>query len=204
VIALGCFGIALPSKWAWVAGGVTGAFLALYLTIRDDWVPSHIQNWRTGAEGERRTARELTPLASRGWTLAHDLVSPYGNVDHLVVGPAGAYVLDSKVWSGTVEAESHRVCVTWPSGTNSDQARLIRAIRAACAANATALKRFTGRPVWVTPVIVVWADFPAGHATVNGVEFVRGDQLRNWLEAQPHRLQPESVELLSRFVPTSD
>jgi hypothetical protein len=47
--------------------------------------------WRRGAEGERRTARLLGPLARQGWVALHDLAIPSSraNLDHLVIGPGG-------------------------------------------------------------------------------------------------------------------
>jgi hypothetical protein len=47
--------------------------------------------WRRGAEGERRTARLLGPLARHGWVVLHDLAIPgsRANLDHLVIGPGG-------------------------------------------------------------------------------------------------------------------
>src|SRR5713226_7542656 len=58
--------------------------------------------WRRGARGERETAKELRPLTRRGWVVLHDRVIPGcpGNVDHIVVGPTGIHVVDSKLWSG--------------------------------------------------------------------------------------------------------
>jgi nuclease-like protein len=58
--------------------------------------------WRHGAEGERRTARLLAPLERRGYQVFHDLAVPgsAANVDHLVVGPTGVYVIDSKRYRG--------------------------------------------------------------------------------------------------------
>jgi hypothetical protein len=58
--------------------------------------------WRHGAQGERRTARLLAPLERRGYQVFHDLSVPgsAANVDHLVVGPTGVYVIDSKRYRG--------------------------------------------------------------------------------------------------------
>jgi hypothetical protein len=58
--------------------------------------------WRRGAQGERRTAKRLRPLTQRGWVVLHDRAIPGfpGNVDHLVIGPTGVFVVDSKLWSG--------------------------------------------------------------------------------------------------------
>ncbi|MEU1275307.1 nuclease-related domain-containing protein [Streptomyces sp. NPDC005799] len=55
-----------------------------------------------GAEGERRTAARLAPLALYGWRVLHDRALPRGNanIDHLAVSPRGVVmVLDTKRWS---------------------------------------------------------------------------------------------------------
>lgn len=35
----------------------------------------------------------------------HDLSTPFGNLDHVIVGPSGAYVIDAKNWKGVVSAD---------------------------------------------------------------------------------------------------
>ena len=58
--------------------------------------------WRRGAAGERRTARLLDPLERHGWAVLHDLAVPgsRANIDHLVIGPGGVFVIDSKQYRG--------------------------------------------------------------------------------------------------------
>ncbi len=61
--------------------------------------------YERGAEGERATATALATLPADAWTVLHDLKWPgrtYANIDHIVVGPPGVFVIDSKNWSGTV------------------------------------------------------------------------------------------------------
>ena len=61
--------------------------------------------WERGAEGEEATANALAGLPSGTWTVFHDMKWPgrrYANVDHVVVGPPGVFVIDSKNWSGQV------------------------------------------------------------------------------------------------------
>jgi hypothetical protein len=60
--------------------------------------------WQRGAAGERRTARLLDRLTRDGYVVFHDLAIPGSpsNVDHLVIGPSGVFVIDSKQWTGTV------------------------------------------------------------------------------------------------------
>jgi hypothetical protein len=65
---------------------------------------AQVTAWRRGAQGERRTARVLDRLTCDGYVVFHDLAVPGSpaNVDHLVIGPTGVFVLDSKQWTGSV------------------------------------------------------------------------------------------------------
>jgi hypothetical protein len=68
-------------------------------------------SWRQGAEGELLTRRLLRRLERRGWRVFHDLAVPPGprsrrrssaNIDHLVVGPGGIFLIDSKNYESWV------------------------------------------------------------------------------------------------------
>jgi Nuclease-related domain len=63
-----------------------------------------VTTWQRGAHGERRTARLLDRLTGDGYVVFHDLAVPGSpaNVDHLVIGPSGVFVIDSKQWTGSV------------------------------------------------------------------------------------------------------
>jgi Nuclease-related domain len=56
--------------------------------------------WSRGAAGEVATARILDALSARRWVVWHDLPVPArgsrANVDHLVIGPTGVWVVDTK------------------------------------------------------------------------------------------------------------
>jgi hypothetical protein len=60
--------------------------------------------WQRGVAGERHTARFLDRLTRDGYVVFHDLAVPDSpaNVDHLVIGPTGVFVIDSKQWTGSV------------------------------------------------------------------------------------------------------
>ena len=65
--------------------------------------------WRRGANGERRTARLLAPLERQGWAILHDLAIPgsAANIDHLVIGPGGVLVIDSKQYRGRLRLDAY-------------------------------------------------------------------------------------------------
>jgi hypothetical protein len=67
-------------------------------------VSAETRAWRRGARGERRTARHLRKLVRAGWTVLHDVSIPgsRANGDHLLIGPPGVFLVDSKAWHGTI------------------------------------------------------------------------------------------------------
>jgi hypothetical protein len=87
-------------------GGLVGLALAALVGWRLRFRPSEqARTWQRGAHGERHTARLLDRLTRDGYVVFHDLAVPgsRANVDHLVIGPSGVFVIDSKQWTGSVQ-----------------------------------------------------------------------------------------------------
>jgi hypothetical protein len=106
-----------------------------------------------GALGERRTAEALHGLGD-AWVQFHDLRWPgrrLANVDHVVVGPGGIFVIDSKNWSGTL---TMRDGVLRQNGYSrepavagaSDAALAVAELAGPYAAHVHPVLCFTGRP----------------------------------------------------------
>ncbi len=57
-----------------------------------------------GAEGESLVGRKLEDFPD-DFCVINDLTTPFGNLDHVVVGPTGVFVLDAKNWRGIVSAD---------------------------------------------------------------------------------------------------
>jgi hypothetical protein len=78
--------------------------------------------WRRGVAGERRTARLLGQLEGQGWAVLHDLAVPgsRANLDHLVIGPGGVFVIDSKQYRGRLQLD--RFGRLWPLFPRPDPA----------------------------------------------------------------------------------
>ena len=95
-LALTAAVILLSALWRrgpWLAAAAAAAALAAWI-LRPDPDPDR---WRRGAAGEAATAALLARLPRR-FVVLHDLRIPgrRANVDHLVVGPTGVWVVDSK------------------------------------------------------------------------------------------------------------
>src|SRR5947209_1430532 len=99
-----------PVPASFMAGFAVGGSGAIYLWARDA-VPEHVQRHEAGAEGEEATASTLAPLVAEGWIVEHDVDTGHGNRDHVLVGPTGTYLLDSKSPGGVIEVSEGAVRV---------------------------------------------------------------------------------------------
>jgi hypothetical protein len=61
-------------------------------------------SWRKGAVGEAIVAATLGHLPD-DFVVINDLSKRFGNIDHVVIGPTGIYVVDTKNWKGSVKAD---------------------------------------------------------------------------------------------------
>jgi hypothetical protein len=137
--------------------------------------------WRHGAHGERRTARLLDRLQPHGWVVLHDLAVPgsRANLDHLLIGPGGVFVVDSKQYSGRLQLGADGTL--WHG--RYPLTLTLRAVRFE-ADRATAM---LGMPaVEAIPIVAVHgAPVPWGSLQVDQVTVVAADRLTDLLRARP-------------------
>ena len=148
--------------------------------------------WRRGAAGERRTARLLGPLERHGWVVLHDLAVPgsRANLDHLVIGPGGVFVVDSKQYRGRLQLD--------PSGRlwhgRYPLAPTLRAVEF----EADQAAQVLAYPQVVVPIVAVHgAKVPWGKVVTQGVPVVAAKRLPSMLRALPAVLGPEQVAALT-------
>ena len=107
--------LGLSIQWIHPPGWVTGcASLAALATIvavakwclpKLDALEQEQINFRKGAVGEELVGGALERFPEE-FRVINDLTTPYGNVDHVVVGPTGVFLLDTKNWRGVVSADN--------------------------------------------------------------------------------------------------
>ncbi len=79
------------------------------------------REWDSGSDAEETTATALTALLPT-WTVIDRPTWPGGRfatIDHVVVGPAGVFVIDTKAWTGRVMLEDG---VLWQNGQDRSPA----------------------------------------------------------------------------------
>jgi hypothetical protein len=198
IIAGTAFLILQGHPYTWVAGLATGAFGAAWFILRDE-PPAYVQNWREGAEGERKTAKSLKPLQRSGLRVLHDVERRYGNYDHIAVGRVGVFLLETKNLKGIVEIRDGVPHLRRRLDPDVD-VRLDR-IRPRALSAAAGLKsdieRRTGHRTWVQAVVVLWSDFPQGYVEHDRCIFIHGPRLRAWMTDRADELnQVQAAKLI--------
>jgi Nuclease-related domain len=179
------------------AGVFIGAAWGMIVWVRDD-PPEFIAKWKRGAEGERKTGKILDRLAKHGWHSVHDRAGKYGNLDHIVVGTGGVFLLDSKNLSGTITLEAAGLKAEYADAPRDGFTftSLAGAMRGASAHLKDRLAATTDITCWVQAVVVIWGHFPEAEAERDKVAYVSGDQLEAWLLRQPAKLSPRDQSLI--------
>jgi Nuclease-related domain len=128
--------------------------------------------WRRGAHAERAVGERLEELRGEGFVVVHDLEQAReGNVDHLVSGPSGVFMVETK-WR------------------RYEDAHLRKAKR-----QAAKLAHELG--VWVTPVLALANRADREPYRHDGVWVVTAGRLIPWLLAQ--RQPRVDIERLARL-----
>lgn len=171
-----------------------------------------IRALKQGIEGERAVGQFLDQLREKGYHVCHDLIGDGFNVDHVIIGPAGAFTIETKTWSKPVHGDArikfdgeHIIAL----GRHPDRNPIVQA-RAQASWLKGLLGESTGKAFEVFPVVV----FPGWY-----IEQTTGGSLRNiwvlepkalvkFLDNAPHKLNAADVKLasfhLSRFIRSAE
>jgi hypothetical protein len=186
----GILGSLLAPRLGLVLGGLAAVAAGWGLRFRPS--PDAVA-WQRGATGERRTARLLDPLERQGWAVLHDLALPgsRANIDHLVIGPGGVFVIDSKHYRGRLQFD--------PSGRLwHGRYPLAPTLRAVSFEADQAAQVLTDPDVVVVPIVAVHgAQVPWGKVVVQGVPVMAARRLPSMLRQLPAVLGPERVAWLA-------
>jgi hypothetical protein len=148
--------------------------------------------WLWGSLGERQT-EELLEKLDDSWECIHDISKRSGgNWDHVLVGPAGIFLLDSKRYASVSVAADDELRVGRLSYHGSY-------FRSAAISLKYALEPHVGKR-WVNAVIVIWGDFPQKRYAEKDVVYLQSDELLGWLSEQPGRLSERERKAIAEAV----
>jgi hypothetical protein len=155
-------------------GSEVGLLASMFVILR--YVLPLVERHDRGATGEEQVGGVLDGLAGDGWHVIHDASLGHGNVDHILIGPAGVFTVETKSHPGPVR-------VARVHGATLSQAQAQR----------KAIERVTGERV--EPLLVfsrAWVDKPL--ARRKGVRVAPARMLAGYLERHPVTLTQDEVE----------
>jgi hypothetical protein len=174
--------------WRW--GLTAAAFVAIADTVYRSKTMSLIPAAVRVTSAQRRSRRRLYVLRASGFLAVHARTIPGTDsvIDHLVIGPAGVFALDSERWDRrlpvrTVASDSAAGQVLY-HGPFSQKGRLAHA-RWEAAQAARILSDDLGRDIAVRPAMVIYGPtVPWAVATLRGVDVFSGRGLIRYFRAR--------------------
>lgn len=190
--------VAAIGLWAAGSAGLAGALVVAAGAGSRRW--RDVDRWQRGAMGERATAARLDALSPRRWAVWHDLRVPgsRANIDHLVVGRTGVWIVDTKTTRSPVRAGWRSVRVG-ARRLDTDSTRWeaeVVADRLTVRLGETLL-----RPLPVRPIVALH-----GHGLrrrggrAGGIRVVPADELLRSIRRGRRRLARSEVRLVSEAV----
>lgn len=159
----------------WQALGLGGgAVLGLLILLRvlpdliDKPIKRRIKEERRadrGAAAEEVVGDLLADL-NEDFFVLHDIASPYGNIDHIVIGKnSGVFLLETKAHGGRVEVLPDGLLV---NGKPPEKDFIAQALRNTYWLR-DEIEKVTGSKIWITPVVVFTNAFVPASKPIKGV-----------------------------------
>ena len=152
-----------------------------------------VQSFFKGARGEEKVAGILKSLPSK-YHVFNDFPVKRGYVDHVVVGPAGVFAVETKFWQGEVTVEEGCILVNGRLPSRDPLAQTYR--------EADEVRKVLAARGWdgnVTPVLAFASDtFSAHVAEVAGTVVINSSELAAGFAGGRERLSyPEITRLVT-------
>jgi hypothetical protein len=185
----------IPTSTATEASIVVGTVVMIFVAGAVWSVNPVTEARRKGAIGEEFVGSRLDKLAKQGFVVLHDRAIPgsRANIDHLVIGPTGVFVVDPKNYSGRITLSRGML---WTGRTPLTNTLSTLAWEAEQADKAIAPG--VGFSVLVDPVVaVVGTQLSRKEFHLNGVLVVAFRDSARTLTKRPRFLSHESVERIA-------
>lgn len=176
-LGLGLFALGFAIAGIAFADAVTWSLVALVVVAFIGWSLMRglrrMERFYKGARGEERVAGILKGLPQE-YHVFNDFVAGRNHVDHVVVGPAGVFAVETKCWRGKVTVEDGHILLDGQLPDRSPLAQVLR--EAAQVKSALAEAGWNG---YVTPVLTFASDtFVAHRAEVQGAVVLNSNELK--------------------------
>ena len=198
---------ALPSP-------VVTSLAALVVTVLAGWrvyrLRPRLKALRLGIQGEKAVGQYLEELRAAGYAVFHDVIADGFNIDHVLIGPAGIFAVETKTWSKpTSDAEIHFDGDRLMAGSFAPDRDPVAQAQGTARWLAAELRQSTGKELDVWPVVL----FPGWYVrqsdtSLNKCWVLEPKAFPKFLSHRAESLRRDDVKLaayhLSRFVRVSE
>jgi len=153
---------------------------------------------RRGAAGEIQVGSILADFPDDFFVI-NDLKTPTANLDHIVVGPTGVFMLDSKNWRGVVSADGHGELVCNGKPTDKPEVRQLVARMLGIRDRVRVLAPNVD-PYYQALLVFTAARVEAKWGSTGNACCIRDNQLHEYIVEKTigKRLSPDEVKTIAR------
>ena len=142
-----------------------------------------------GAKAEERIGSDLDNLGE-DFLVIHDIASPYGNIDHIVIGKLnGVFLIETKAHGGRVSVTNGQLLV---NGHEAEKDFIAQALKNTYWLR-DEIRKAINTEIWITPVVVFTNAFVERTHPVKGVTIINKKYLPNVLQRPNPKAQNLSV-----------
>jgi hypothetical protein len=201
------YGEVLPAPYLFTFIGVAGV---AYAWIRIAKTLPELARLKQGRDGERVVGQYLERLREKGYWVFHDVIGDGFNVDHVLIGPAGIFTVETKTLSKPARGEAKIQFdgeILTIGGFAVDRDPIVQA-RAQAGWLGKVIAESTGKKMRTHPIVV----FPGWFIeqkkdALRDIWVLEPKALPAFLDHEPAVLSDADVKLasfhLSRFIRTS-
>jgi hypothetical protein len=154
-------------------------------------------SFRKGAVGEALIGYILEGLPD-DYCVLNDLTTPFGNIDHVVVGPTGVFAIDAKNWRGIVDSDGSGELLINGNPTNKNE---VKRLVATCAETKKKIKTLCNYEPFIRAVLAFTsAHVEAKFGSVKYADCVRDERLLEYIRDKHNArtLTKEQIDNISR------
>jgi hypothetical protein len=155
-----------------------------------------------GLQGERAVGQQLETLRNQGYEIFHDIPGDGHNIDHVVIGPGGVFVIETKTRSKPVgrkpEISYHGKVLRIDGHARPDP---IVQVRAASSEMDKLIREWLGHSVEIRPVLV----FPGRFCTMqktNSVWVLNESAVVSWISMAFRRMPDTDIRQIAAALRT--
>ncbi len=163
-----------------------------------------MRNYKLGRDGERIVGEHLERLREQGYRVFHDIPGNGFNVDHVLVGPAGVFAVETKTFRKPAKG-SQGIRYDGKTLTKDGELMSLRPIEQAHDSARDVFKiieRTTKKRFWVRPVVLFpgWCVHPLPQGMSKEIWLLNPKNISSFIEQENVRLTDSDIALIAESI----